>query len=363
MRMSGRDAAGPVSGGELPGEVTSTSEDMPGTGAGRALAERSAHTSRMGWMDVLRGVALCGIIFVNCRILMWTSNDDVGSMPEPLKEFLALWVQERFFPIFCWLFGLGFGLMWLSARNRSAQPRRALLQRIVVLGVLGLGHQFLQPGEALLFYSIAALTLLVPSTWLPRWLVLAGASVLVPAGAYYGGIAAIPGFFLLGFTMTLYGIPQVLDRRPWIGWVVLFVTLPFAVTMARWQLLNAANVGYTKESHVAGALMAVCYAAVVIAAMGIPGVRRVLTAVFAPLGRMALTNYLTATLSILAFVNLLGPLGLADSGSDVWYATMWACAATLVVQWAWSTAWLAWRSQGPMEELWRRLTWAGIARH
>ncbi|GAB79213.1 Uncharacterized membrane protein YeiB [Austwickia chelonae] len=361
MRMSGREVTGPVSGDDVVGERVVTPAEMAGAG-GPVRSEDGGRGARMAWMDVLRGVALCGIIFVNARVLMWRGAEEIGNLPVPLRDFLALWVQERFFPLFCWLFGLGFGLMWLSARARTARPRRALVQRIGVLGVLGCAHQFLQPGEALLFYAVTALVVLLPSTWCPRWLVLVAAAVLAPAGVFFGGAAAIPGLFLLGFAMSLYGVPQVLERRPWIGGLVFFVTFPFAVTMARWQLLDPVNAGFSTASHVAGGLMAVCYASAVIAAMGLPVVRRVLSVVFAPLGRMALTNYLTASVSIFAFAALLEPLGLAGRGSDVWYAAMWACAATLVVQWAWSTAWLSWRSQGPLEELWRRLTWAGVAR-
>ncbi len=127
-----------------------------------------AATSRLAWLDVLRGFALCGIIFVNIPGILWLPAGIVDGVVQPTRAVLDLWVQGRFFPIFSWLFGIGFGLMWLSARARSSNPRRALVQRIAVLGGVGLAHQLLLPGEALLPYAIVAAVLLLPSTWLPR---------------------------------------------------------------------------------------------------------------------------------------------------------------------------------------------------
>lgn len=61
--------------------------------------------------------------------------------------------------------------------------------------------------------------------------------------------------------------------------------------------------------------------------------RPALRTVFVPLGRMALTHYLTATV-----------LGIAG--------------AILTIQRVWSTLWLPRYRQGPLEWLWRWVTWA-----
>ncbi|NJI21400.1 hypothetical protein HBJ00_22630, partial [Aeromonas veronii] len=90
---------------------------------------------------------------------------------------------------FSFLFGIGFGIMWLSASRRSPRPRLALLRRFLflgVLGVLGALHMLLQPGEALLPYAIAALVVLLPSTWIP-------ARLLAPVTASLGGLLLLAG--------------------------------------------------------------------------------------------------------------------------------------------------------------------------
>ncbi|WP_433249238.1 DUF418 domain-containing protein [Streptosporangium sp. CA-135522] len=72
----------------------------------------------------------------------------------------------------------------------------------------------------------------------------------------------------------------------------------------------------------------------------------------APLGRMALTNYVLATPVVLL---VMGPLGLVESES---YGTVFALtAAIVVVQAAFSAWWLGRFRYGPLEWVWRCGTW------
>lgn len=348
-------------------EVMTTTVEPPAGGASRAGTTSPPRPyagagPRIEWLDVLRGFALCGIIFVNIPP-MYQLPGVVDGDVLPTRLLLDLWVQGRFFPIFSLLFGIGFGLMWMSARYRADQPRRALLQRIGALAVLGGVHQLFQPGEALLPYAVAALIVLVPATWAPRWLAPAAGAILTVLAAPYGSIALVPGLFLVGFGLAMYGVPAKLGRRPWLAALALPVCVPAAWFVVRGQLADPVSAGFTPDSKVAGLLMAACYVCALIALTAVPGVRRVLAALFSPLGRMALTNYLGATAIILAIGGLRGPLGVPASGEDGLLAVTAIAAGILVLQWGLSTVWLARFEQGPLESLWRRLTWAGVARH
>jgi uncharacterized membrane protein YeiB len=68
---------------------------------------------------------------------------------------------------------------------------------------------------------------------------------------------------------------------------------------------------------------------------------------------MALTNYLTATLIVLAVGRIVG-----DAGSWSSAAVFRIAGAVLIAQWLFSTLWLRRFSQGPLEWLWRWATWA-----
>ena len=322
-----------------------------------------ATTPRIRYLDVLRGFAVCGILLVNVPPL-WHMNayPEVGGPPLPVREFLDLFVQGRFFPLFSLLFGIGFGLMWASARRRAARPRVVMLRRFALLGVLGIAHQLLQPGEALLPYAIVAVALLLPATFLPERAQLpvaaaVGGVLTVVAALAGGSLLLVPGLFLLGFAAARAGLPRAIEERPIAVAIALVPTAIAAVAALQWQRAEAqAMSGEALVPAIAGLLVAACYALAIGLLLRTP-LGRPLEALFAPLGRMALTNYLSATLLIIAARPLVGPLGLDQPTEGAWLLMLAFCALVIIAQRLVSGLWLRRYAQGPLERLWRRVTW------
>ena len=170
---------------------------------------------RLEVVDVLRGFALCGILFVN---IMWFKAPGgfgvFGYEGTPFNRLAAAGVvalaQGKFFTLFSLLYGWGFAAQFLRAEQRGggAGCTRLFLRRSAVLGLIGVVHvALLSEGDILLLYAIAGLLLLPvrqarPAVllrwvkWLLAvpaaiWLLLFGALALgraVPEGA--AGIAA-----------------------------------------------------------------------------------------------------------------------------------------------------------------------------
>jgi hypothetical protein len=166
-------------------------------------------------LDVLRGFALCGILLVNIPWQIATIRMPVGPPTGgtyPIADILELTVHDRFFPIFSFLFGASFALFLDTAATRTHRPRLILLRRLLVLGALGLAHQVLHPGEALAPYAVIGIVVLLPASWLPRWLVLPGTALALGAGILAGGgMLLIPDLFLLGLAAVRYGL---INRLP-----------------------------------------------------------------------------------------------------------------------------------------------------
>ncbi|MFE3584886.1 DUF418 domain-containing protein [Streptomyces vinaceus] len=100
-------------------------------------------------------------------------------------------------------------------------------------------------------------------------------------------------------------------------------------------------------------LSAVAYSTAFLMMLRSPA-RNPLVAVFVPLGRMALTNYLSATLIVVACAPYIG-LSRGVSGR---YGMMLALAtAILVAQAVFSRLWLSRYRHGPVEWILRCLTW------
>lgn len=308
-------------------------------------------------LDALRGFALCGILLVNLPWPMATF-EMLAAPPSGGRyvtvDALHLLVQGRFFPIFSFLFGVGFALFLSTASARSRHPRLVLLRRLAVLGVLGFAHQQLQAGEALTPYAIVGALVLLPASWLSRHFQLAVAGLAVAAAVWLGGgLLLIPGLFLLGSATVRYGVIDTLGRRRRQIAVLFTVSALAAAVATVWQAATLGSVIANPEpvAALAGFTGAVAYTTGLLLILS-TRLGAALERILAPLGRMALTNYLTATLIAV----LAGPLlGLHRSGH---YGRMFLLAAAiLTIQAMFSRYWLARFRYGPVEWAWRCLTW------
>ncbi|MEV0613136.1 DUF418 domain-containing protein [Nonomuraea sp. NPDC050404] len=284
--------------------------------------------SRIRELDALRGFAVGGIMLVNT----WQHVDD----KEPVTAIdwtIETLFQSHFYPIFSTLFGISF-LLFLRGNSRWA-----LLSRLFWLFVIGmLQHQFYE-GEVLTDYAFYGAAVLLPATFMAPGLPVLLLGVAAVAWAVLpqvgGGVLLIPGLFLVGMGLWQLRPPRTL-------------LLPcFAVAALATVLLSVAwgQTNHWTVYSVAALAGAAAYSLGLLLACG-----SWTAAVLEPLGKMALTNYVTGT----AVIAATGPLVDADP-------TRWSVVAltvvTLVVQVLVSRWWLARFRYGPLEWIWRCLTW------
>ncbi|WP_248964498.1 DUF418 domain-containing protein [Sphaerisporangium perillae] len=323
-------------------------------------AATSPGRPRIAALDVVRGFALCGILLANIQPIA-NAGDIIlapsATGPQDVNAWVGLLVEQRFFPIFSLLFGIGFSLLLDSAANRAARPRLILLRRLLVLLGVGLVHfLLLWQGDILSTYAVVGLLVLLPSTWLPRWAVAGLAAALVAASLIVGAdrTLLVAGLFLLGSALVRYGVIARMEQSTWVP-AVLGLALAAGAAPVLWLQagVRSGDAHFGRLMAGAGLLLAGVYVCALLVLLRTP-FRRALQAVFAPLGRMALTNYLTATLLVLAVAHVVnGP-------PDGWpLTTVFLIAAViLTAQWVFSTLWLRRYRFGPLEWLWRWATWA-----
>src|SRR5687768_17246043 len=104
---------------------------------------------RLEILDVLRGLAICGILIGN---IQWFSG--YGMMPPALAtqapfydqvtHFLVhLFIEGKFYSIFSFLFGVGFALQIARAEDRGDMNASIFKRRLFWLLVIGLLHAYL----------------------------------------------------------------------------------------------------------------------------------------------------------------------------------------------------------------------------
>ena len=202
-----------------------------------------------------------------------------------------------------------------------------------MLLAIGLAHMFLLwRGDILTIYAVVGLLVLLPSTWLPRWAVAGLAAVLIATPLILGsnGAPLVPGLFLLGSALTRYGVIDRIERstrsRPRWAWSSRRGRCPPCGCRSK---RRPATRDFSSWFALAGLLIAGVYVCALLVLLRTP-LRPALQTVFAPLGRMALTNYLSATLLVLVAARLI------DGSPDGWSsATVLLIAGAILAPSGW----------------------------
>ncbi|MBB5606184.1 MULTISPECIES: DUF418 domain-containing protein [unclassified Janthinobacterium] len=384
-------------------------------------------TGRLLQLDVLRGLAVFGILLVNVWGFAWgtlslrygTLAPDAPWLDQAAIFFVAAFAELKFYPIFAFLFGAGFALQTRSLKRQLGTwqaAQAAYRRRLRWLLVCGLLHGFLiWSGDVLASYAVAGMLILpLAAARLSRvrnraWLVAGGfllfICLLYPVGASLkpqdiaeelqtfanryatytqGGLWAVVSLrvrdyslqllyaivmlphiialFLLGILAVRFGwlVQPQRHRHVW-RWVCVIglgLGLPFNLLSASatlWQTLYPYQTLFNEPLlgillFIGGPLLAAAYVAALMLAG--PLMRQWLGSWLAPVGRMALTNYLLQ--SFIGTWLLQGPgLGWAArlSPAGMLGLTMLIMAGQVVL----SQYWLRYFKQGPFEALWRRL--------
>ena len=123
-------------------------------------------------MDILRGFALSGVLVVNFA----GTPTPVGAVSRATHGFIELFVAGSFYPLFAMLFGVGFVIQFARWEARRAPALRLYLRRVAGLLLFGLAIWCLfHTWWTLLQYAVTALALLPFRRARSRALLLAAA--------------------------------------------------------------------------------------------------------------------------------------------------------------------------------------------
>jgi uncharacterized protein len=385
----------------------------------------STTPERIHALDVVRGVAVAGILFANVLVFfgqVFIPPDRAAALPTAAWDGTALFIEHvlvdgKFYSVFSLLFGVGFGLQ-LARGGDAALPR--FRRRLRILLVIGAIHAvFVWAGDILMLYALLGFSL----PWFARrsdrqllqWTV---GLLLVPLAFYLlallgwtfantgsaaegggmppaimryfevmgtGGLSDIfignlvllagrwidlimtmrfpkvLGMFVLGLWLVRAGIATspvahrgVITRWAALGWAIGLPANVLAVwAFAQWPYFPPSGGGLigVAAQAVGIPMLAIGYAATV--TLLVEAGNRIVAA-FGPVGRMALTNYLTHSLVCITLAY--------GIGFGLWWrvgplAAFAIAAAIIAVQIPLSAWWLSRHRFGPAEWVWRRFTY------
>ena len=384
--------------------------------------------ARIQTLDVLRGVAVLGILAVNAAAFALPMDAAMAPEQSPFPlvgaSALARWLVEVFFhQKFVTLFSMLFGVsIFLVGGERGDEARgRVLRRRLLWLALFGLIHGLaFWYGDILLLYAWSGLFVMLMRSMSARslilfgaastlalatlqaatmWMTVNGPALLVDAlsdeslslaegavsasiAAYHSGwpaglienlkawgilqSASLFGYVFATISLMMLGLGLFkagffhgrLPTRVYLILIAVGGAVLALLGVLEWREITAgpgveATQGWAKVVASYPIFITLAYASglILLTSRGVGWVRRL----FAPVGQMAFTNYLTQTLIMTSLFYM--PWGPRLMG-QVDYPGQWAIVvAVWALQLIWSPLWLSWFRMGPLEWLWRRLSY------
>ena len=123
---------------------------------------------RIEILDVLRGLAVCGILIGNMQWfsgygMMPGSIEAQSPMVDQITHFLVhFFIEGKFYSIFSFLFGFGFAMQIARAEERDDPNASVFKRRLFWLLVIGLLHAYLLwAGDILSIYALMGFLLIL----------------------------------------------------------------------------------------------------------------------------------------------------------------------------------------------------------
>ncbi|TWT27961.1 DUF418 domain-containing protein [Planomicrobium sp. CPCC 101110] len=374
-----------------------------------------ASNERVEAIDMMRGFALLGILIINMLTfhspLSYVNPYTYYTRPydAEIYGFIDIFIQASFYPLFSMLFGYGLAMQFLKAEEKTQLFIPLAARRLLVLLGIGILHAFLLwYGDILITYAVIGFLLIgmlnLPSrllAWLavliyavPHALLLALMFIAVSANPnFYTGIQAVQSSidaYANGTFVDIFGqrlSDWVYSNNPFNFIIQIATILPFMMAgaaAAKWRLIERAK-QYRKvwiflavvpllaglllkatpqlfdknyafvylQDIFGGPLVAVGYAAM-IALLAQNAALRKLLRPFGQVGRMSLTIYIMQSLiaTLIFYSYGFGLYGQVDLLTGTLIAL-----GIFAIQLLFAEAWLSKFNQGPLEKLWRRLTY------
>jgi len=376
-------------------------------------------SDRIDALDVLRGLALFGVLAVNIVTVFRVSifaqflpnASPAGLLDRAMAAVLTVAVDFKALALFSMLFGVGLAIQFERLAG-NARRMTLLVRRLAVLLAIGLAHLYLiWNGDILVEYALVGF-LVLPFLGGPRWLLASAALLLLglyvtmpllpPVVALPGrvGMAALVadatrayrmGGFLDVLAFRIHEVPAIVplhvmvfprtfglflfgvfawrsgilrrasaSRQLLLGVATFGIVLGGALSLAAAgpELFNWPSLGRARfpAERLGAILLALGYAAAVIGAVNLSNGSRML-AWAAPLGRMAFTNYLAQSV-ICGWIFYGYGLGQFDRLGVA--ATLSIAVIVYVAQVVFSAWWLRRFRFGPVEWFWRSCMYAEL---
>lgn len=330
------------------------------------LPAASPPAERIVSIDVVRGIAIAGILLINISYFLSQAGQPVDPRggDAVIWQIVDLLALGKFHFVFAFLFGTGV-FIFLSRLRAKERSVWVYVRRMIILILAGVLNSSLGGIDVLMSYGVLALLLLL-LTFLPRSVLVAVGVVaaLVPDALVLatslgaGGLGLPPaltllmefgrtlGHMALGYWLAEQGLFTVGTRLP--VKTVFYAASALSVPVWVWTLVAGTGTGQAHDIAFRTAMIpGLMYITGLILVLRGPKSERALS-FLRFYGRMAFSNYLGQTVICVTVLPLF-----VTSGHVSALAALGFWLAVVVFQCGFSVLWLRWFRYGPLEWIWR----------
>ena len=138
---------------------------------------------RINFVDILRGFALIGVLLMNMNGFSgheFTLTQIPSGIDKVVVFLLQFLLQAKFYSLFSFLFGWGMAIQWERANTRGTQFVPYYLRRTFLLLIIGLIHAILiWDGDILVMYATLAFILILFRNSKPKTILVFSAACLI----------------------------------------------------------------------------------------------------------------------------------------------------------------------------------------
>ncbi|WP_185903392.1 DUF418 domain-containing protein [Lysinibacillus sphaericus] len=342
-------------------------------------------------LDIIRGVALLGVLIVHAAGFSGANNYSIHSLDYYLSIINHLLFEFKFVAIFSFLFGVGSQMFFSNAQQRGLRSYQLFSRRLISLLPIGIISMIIAPQVTpiLVMYSLLGFILVPFFKLKPRIIllitgILASSNMVLMIGTmvsinlltngtdsaliitvfmhflYY--ILLIVSMFLLGLYVGKINLFQQLSQRMSIIKRVhknsFFLSLPFVFGGVWTGYTNpeiSQNIFFLGISDLASYPLLIFYLSSMLMLYNL----NYLVYVYKPLsyvGRMSLTSYVGHLLLLKLLILL---LGWTDGYTLVQSLVLDFIVFTILI--IFSFSWIQKFQQGPLEKIWRFFTYGKYA--
>jgi len=327
-------------------------------------------------LDIIRGIALFGILLINVGAFKVLTEDmfipEYTGVNRIVQIIIDILVEKKFFSIFSFLFGVGFYIFASRAESRGDKPRWRFARRLLALLFIGIIHFFVFWGSILAVYAIVGF-FLIPfyrakvstiTKWLGGMITVHTISILLVIFApNMGKVTNLFTFlgndFITIFIMFLSGflvakanwIRKISELSTQIRWIQIVTFLLF-LGMSIWIWYASMNDGqYSNDIIALGTIPTTYfYLSSLFVILENKRIAKLLQPI-ANVGQMAFTNYLAQSFIGLFIIDLMG----LETVSPINIVII--SIIIFVFQIIYSVIWFKFFKMGPLEKVWRFMTY------